>query len=343
MKKNKFSFSISIVVLFLVGIIIFNMFTYTTKENQYAVVKQFGKIVSTNDSAGLRVKLPFIQNVTYISKATRLYDINPSEIITSDKKSMILDAYVLWHVTDAKLFTSTLNASTKTAESRLDVIVFNAIKTTVSSMTQDEIINSRNGSTKINTIDVELEDLEINNYEEIEDSAEDVDIISISNRLLDCIGNQCDQYGIEITDIEIKILDLPDENKDAVYNRMITERNNIATAYTAQGQSAAQIIKNTTDAEVSVMISEAKANAEKVVAEGEAEYMRILADAYNDPNKADFYLYSLQLDSLKESLKGGNNTLIIDSSSPFASIFNGVPEDNTYASPSNLLDGITVD
>ena len=311
-----------LILLFIVSLVV-GMFTYTTKENQFSVVKQFGKIIEINDTPGLRLKVPFLHNITSISKATKLYDLNQSEVITSDKKTMIIDAYVLWNVTDAKLYTSTLNASDKTAQGRLDVIVFNAVKTTVSSMTQDEVIKSRKGGKELTTIEVELDDLEINDYA-LDDEKEDVKTISISDRLLDCIGNQCDQYGVQITDIEIKILDLPEENKNAVYERMITERNNIATAYTAQGQSEAQIIKNTTDAEVSVMLSEAEAEAEKVIAEGEAEYMRILTEAYNDPEKADFYMYSLQLDSLEETLTGDGNTLIIDKNSPFANIFNGV-------------------
>ena len=104
---------------------------------------------------------------------------------------------------------------------------------------------------------------------------------------------------------------------------MITERNNIAAAYTAQGQSEAQVIKNTTDKEVSVMLSEAKATADKTVAEGEAKYMKILSDAYNDEKKADFYLYSLSLDSAKNSLKSGQTTLFLDKNSPIAKIFGG--------------------
>ena len=106
---------------------------------------------------------------------------------------------------------------------------------------------------------------------------------------------------------------------------MITKRKNIATAYTAQGKAKAQVIRNTTDKEVSVTLSEAKANAEKLIAEGEAEYMKILADAYNAEEKADFYLFTLQLDSLEKSIEESkNNVLIIDKNSPFASIFNGI-------------------
>lgn len=324
-EKRRIPFVGVLVLIIVVITMAFNSLAYVTAENQYSVVKQFGKITAINDTAGLRMKAPIVQSVNYITKATRLYDMPASEVITSDKKAMIIDAFVLWKVTDAKTYTSALNASDVTAQGRLDVIVFNAIKTTVSSMTQDEVIASRNGSTKIEAVDVAFEDVDINNLEEEEEKVPEVKSISISDRLLECIGNQCDQYGIQISDVEIKVLDLPEENKAAVYNRMITERNNIATAYTAQGQSAAQMIRNTTDKEVAVMISEAEADAERIVAEGEAEYMKILADAYNDKDKADFYLYTLQLDSLKKSFAGsGQKTLIIDSNSPFANIFNGV-------------------
>lgn len=323
-KKKKLS--LCILGIIIVISILFNSFAYITNEDEYSVVKQFGKIVTINDSAGLRTKTPFVQSVSYISKATRLYDLNASEVITSDKKTMIIDAFVLWKITDAKIFTSTLNAYDSTAQARLDVIVFNAIKTTVSSMTQEEVIASRNGTSEIETIEVALDDVNLQNYT-TDDEEQDIKAIAISDKLMECIGNQCDQYGIEVVDIEIKLLDLPDENKEAVYNRMITERNNIATAYTAQGQSEAQKIRNNTDKEVSVMISEAKASSEKTIAEGEAAYMKILADAYNDPDKADFYLYTLQLDSLKKSLNGKkDNVLIIDSNSPFASVFNGIQE-----------------
>ena len=320
MKKGKI---IAIIFILLAVILVGSECMYTTQENEYTVVKQFGKIIATNDTAGLRFKLPFIQSVSSVTKATQVYDLPESEAITSDKKTMIVNAYVLWEVTDAKLYTSSLNASSTTAQGRIDVIVYNAIKTTISSMTQEELIASRDTAVAIDATDSELDDIEINDMVEDENNT-DVDVIIISDRLRNCVGNQCDQYGIRIKDIKIKVLDLPDENKEAVYTRMITERNNIAAAYAAQGQSAAQIIKNTTDAEVAVMLSEASAKADAIVAEGEAEYMRILAEAYNDPDKADFYLYTLQLDALEESVTNGNTTLFLDSDSPIAQIFEGI-------------------
>ena len=233
-----------IVIAVIAVLIVLSGSFYTTMENEYSVVKQFGKIVRTNDTAGLRVKLPFAQSVNYVPKALQVYDLPQSEVITSDKKTMIVDAYVLWNVTDAKAYTQTLNASASTAQGRIDVIVYNAIKTTISSMTQEELIASRDSSMKIETTaddpdDIEIKDIESQELDEdgnvIKSSDKEVEVIVISDLLEKCIGDQCDQYGINISDVKIKVLDLPDENKDAVYNRMITERNNIAASYKAQG------------------------------------------------------------------------------------------------------------
>ena len=331
MKKGK---TITIVVVLLLAFMVLSECFYTTQENEYSVVKQFGKIMTTNSSAGLRFKMPFVQTVSYVPKARQIYDLPSSEVITSDKKTMLVDAYVLWNVTDAKTYTQSLNASSSTAQGRIDVIVYNAIKTTISSMTQEELIASRDTAVKIEASEAEMDDIAINDIEssqtdeegniiENAKASEDTKVIVISDVLLKTIGNQCDQYGIKISDVKIKVLDLPDENKEAVYTRMITERNNIAAAYKAQGESEAQIIRNTTDAEVSVMLSEARAKADATIAEGEAEYMKILSEAYNDEDKADFYLYSLQLDTIKESVTKGNTTIFLDKNSPVAEIFQG--------------------
>lgn len=230
MKKGKAALTIIIVLLILVAA----SSMYTTKENEYSVVKQFGRIVATTDQAGLHFKIPFIQTVSSVTKATQIYDLPASEVITSDKKTMIVDAYVLWKVTDAKTYTQTLNASPVTAQGRIDVIVYNAIKTTISSMSQEELIASRDTAINIEATEETLDDIEINDIESSvtdeegniidEEIPEDVEHIIISDLLLSCIGNQADQYGIVITEVKIKVLDLPDENKEAVYNRMITER-----------------------------------------------------------------------------------------------------------------------
>ena len=130
-------------------------------------------------------------------------------------------------------------------------------------------------------------------------------------------------YGIEVLAIETKRIDLPDENKAAVYERMISERGNIAASYEAQGNAEAKRIRNEADKTVDITISEANSQSEKLKAAGEAEYMRILSEVYDTPEEADFYEFMRALDMAQKALVGGNKTLVVSSDSPIAKIFSG--------------------
>lgn len=286
--KMKFGKTVGIGIVVVLLIVVFNS-AFVIKENQYGIVKQFGKIERVIANPGLNFKLPVIQEVDTVSKELLLYDIAKSDVITKDKKSMIVDSFVLWRITDPKIFAQTLNTSTTNAEGRIDVAVYNAIKSVISSMTQSDIIAARGQ---------ELTDLIMGN-----------------------VSSSIDQYGIQISTVEIKLLDLPEDNKDAVFERMISERENIAATYTAEGNAEAQMIRNTTDKEATLLISEAEKQAEILKAEGEAEYMRIMSEAYQDEQKADFYSFTRSLDALKNSIKGDNKTIILDKNSPIAQIF----------------------
>ena len=262
-----------------------------TKENEYSLIRQFGRVDHVVSTAGISFKIPFIQSVDTLPRQTLLYDLSPSDVITSDKKTMICDSYILWHITDPLKFAQTLNSSIANAESRLDAIVYNSTKNVISSTSQDDVISGRHGA--------------------------------LSQAVIDNIGDSLEQYGIEILSFETKKLDLPSDNKAAVYERMISERDNIAATYTAEGSSEAQIIRNSTDMEVTVMLSEAQKEAEILIAEGEAEYMRILSEAYADESRQDFYSFVRSLDALKISMRGGNKTVILSPDSPIAQIFYG--------------------
>jgi membrane protease subunit HflC len=151
------------------------------------------------------------------------------------------------------------------------------------------------------------------------------DIISgrdtLSEQIFMNLGGALDAYGLEMVAIETKHLDLPDDNKNAVYDRMISERNNIAAQYTAEGDEEARMIRNETDKTVNILISNATAQAAEMIAEGERQYMEILAQAYRDADKADFYSFARALDAAKVSLKKGGNTLILGADSPITQIF----------------------
>ena len=311
-----------VIVLLLIGIIVLANSMVITRQNQFKLIRQFGRVDRVVTDAGLSFKIPFVESVDVIPKELLLYDIAASDVITSDKKTMIVDSYVLWHVTDPLKFAQTLSCSVNNAEGRIDAIVYNAMKNTISNMKQDEVIRSRDGKMTV-TVD-EPEEAVTNNDMEISTEKEDViEITSLTEEIMSQINHVEGQYGIEIVTVEVKKLDLPDDNKQAVYTRMISERENIAAQYTAEGKSEAKIIENTTDKEVSIMLSDAQAKAEATIAEGEAEYMRILSDAYSDPEKTDFYSFVRALDALKESISGDNKTVILSDDSPIAQIFNG--------------------
>ena len=260
-----------------------------TRENEYSLVRQFGKIDHVVSEAGISFKIPFIQSVDTLPKEILLYDLPSSDVITSDKKTMICDSYILWYIADPLKFAQTLNSSITNAEGRLDAIVYNSTKNVISSTTQDDVISGRDGE--------------------------------LSAAIMANIGSSLDQYGIKLLSFETKKLDRPGDNKAAVYERMISERDNIAATYTAEGSSEAQIIRNTTDKEVTVLLSEAEKDAEILIAEGEAEYMRILSEAYRDESKQEFYSFVRSLDALKASLTGKNKTVILSPDSPIAQIF----------------------
>lgn len=306
----------------IIAVIILANGMVVTKQDQFKLVRQFGRVQRVVTEPGLSFKIPFIESVDVIPKELLLYDIAASDVITSDKKTMIVDSYVLWHVTDPLKFAQTLSCSVSNAEGRIDAIVYNAMKNTISNMKQDEVIRSRDGKMTITVDDAETE-VTGNDMEISSETEEVIEIKSLTEEIMEQIDHVEDQYGIEIVTVEVKKLDLPDDNKQAVYTRMISERENIAAQYTAEGKSEAKIIENTTDKEVSIMLSDAQAKAEATIAEGEAEYMRILSDAYSDPEKTDFYSFVRALDALEESMTGDNKTVILSDDSPIAQIFNG--------------------
>ena len=289
MKKT----SIFLIVLALAAVILAGS-VFTVAENEYACTVRFSKIIDTTSESGLHFKVPFLDTVKYFSKATQLYDIPPSEVLTSDKQNMTVDCYILWSISDPKLFYQTLG-STSVAEQRLDALTYNELKTVMGTLAQSDIINMEDGA-KRNDI-----------YGNI---ASDVNSLAKT-------------YGIRVEDVKIKQFDLPESNLNAVYGRMISERNQMAEKYTADGNYEASIIRNDVDRQVNIMVSDAQAEAAKREAEGEQEYMRLLAEAYDSKDKQEFYEFTLALDALKASLDGDSKTVILDANSDLAKILMG--------------------
>jgi len=270
---------------------------YVVQENQYGCVFRFSEIVSTTGTPGLHFKIPFIDSVQYFTKATMIYDIPPSEVLTSDKQNMTVDCYILWRIQDPQKFYRGLGSNAK-AEERLNAMTYSALKTAMGTLAQADIINMNDGAER-NEV-----------YESI---AAKVDAQAKEKN-----------YGIHVEDVKIKQFDLPDSNLNAVYQRMISERDQMAAKHTADGDQEAKKVRNEVDKEVGITISNAEAEAAKLVAEGEAEYMRLLAAAYDTEDKQEFYRFTLALDALKASLNGDEKTIILDEDSELGKILKGV-------------------
>ncbi|MBH1941468.1 protease modulator HflC [Mobilitalea sibirica] len=288
-KKARNISGVIVLLLVIAGVIVLSSSIVITKENEYTLIKQFGKIDRVIDSAGLSFKTPFIEETQVLPKQVQFYDMLESDVITMDKKTMVADNYVLWKIEKPILFAQTLNSSVVLAETRIDTTVYNSMKNVISSMDQADVISGRDGT--------------------------------LSAAIMKNIGDTMQQYGINLISVETKRLDLPSDNKTAVFERMISERDQMAATFTAEGESEAQIIRNKTDKEIAISISDAETQSARIVAEGEAEYMRILSAAYSDPTRSDFYTFIRSLDAARASLSGKDKTLILSADSPIAQIF----------------------
>ena len=290
-KMNKIlKIGVPVVIVLLIVSIMGGCFVIT-HQNEFTIVRQFGAVVRVIDKAGLHLKVPFLQSTGTLPKTEMLYDLAVSDVITSDKKSMVADSFVLWRISDPLKFIQSLSGNIGNAEYRIDTVVYNSLKTVISSMKQEDVISGRDGL--------------------------------LAQKIMDNVGSTFEKYGITVLAIETKRIDLPDENKSAVYERMISERGNIAASFAAEGDAEAKQIRNEADKSVQITLSEANAKAEKLKAEGEAEYMRILSEAYNTPEEADFYEFMRALDMAEKALTGGNKTLVVSSDSPIAKVFAG--------------------
>lgn len=288
-KKGKIAGSLAVVIIVAALIVLLNS-VYVVQPNKYGIVRQFGAVVDVKSEPGLYLKAPFVQEYSTLPKTVLLYDVPVSDMISADKTSLIADCFVIWEIDDPRLFIETLSGNLSTAEGRIDANVYNAMKTVMSSMTLEEIVSGRDGE--------------------------------LVSAIMNNLGDSFEKYGIHIIAVETKKIDLPDDNKSAVYTRMISERNNIAASYLAEGEAKAKEIRNEADKKVTIQLAEANAKGEILKAEGDAEYMRILSEVYDSEEEAEFYSFMIGLDAMEASMTGEEKTIVLDPSSPIAQLFN---------------------
>ncbi|MCP2035155.1 membrane protease subunit HflC [Planomicrobium sp. HSC-17F08] len=278
------------VALFALIVILTNV--YVVKENEYRVVRQFGEVVAIQDEPGIRMKVPFIQSVTTLPKYQMTYDVSEAEINTKDKKRIIIDNYAVWQVVNPiDLITNAV--SIVNAESRMEEFIYSVVRTELGQLNYDEIINDENSS---------------------RGSLND-NVTARVNELL-----EKDQYGIKVVDVRMKRTDLPEENEQSVYTRMISERDSTAQDYLSQGDAKKREIEAQADREAQEVIATARKEAALIQAEGESEAAKIYNQSFSkDP---EFYGLYRSLSSYTKTI-GEDTVIILPSDSPYAQILSG--------------------
>lgn len=294
-------------------VVIFNSF-FILNENESAIVKRFGHIeavyvktdaekvkestdkfaqnlsgAKVHEGAGLKLKMPFIDNVIKYNNRLLTYNTAPRQVITSDKKKLLFDNNAQWLIKNPLLFDITMG-SVASAETRIDDIIYSSMREKVGKNPSSSIISDK--------------ELGLNMLSDLKEEVN----ISLA------------PYGVEVYDVRIKRTDVPEENHQSIYNNMITERNRMAAQYRSEGEEQSIKIRSETDKTVSIILSEAKAKAEKIKGEGDAEAAKIYNDAYG--SNPEFYRFYSTLEAYKNTLKD-KVTLVLPSDSDFAKYLTG--------------------
>lgn len=264
-----------LIVLIVVILILANMSLFIVDETKQAIVLQLGKPIRTIKEPGLNWKLPFIQNVLFFEDRLLVYDAAPTEIITRDKKTLIVDNYARWKIIDPLKFLQTVR-DLNGAQARLDDIIYSELRVDLGLFDMSEIVSEKREG--------------------------------IMKRVTEISNEKASIYGIEIVDVRIKRVDLPPENEKFIFERMRAERERIAMQYRAEGQEESAKIIAETEREKTVILAEAYKTTQVLKGEGEAESIKIYAESFNqDP---EFYKFYRTLEAYRLTFKDKTTVLL---------------------------------
>jgi membrane protease subunit HflC len=276
------------ILLPIIGVLAFISYTtmFTVNEIQQAIILQFGDPKRVIQKAGLNFKIPFVQNVVLLDKRILNLDAPSEEIIASDQKRLIVDAFARFKIKDPlKFYISVGNE--RVARSRLSTIINSRIRGVLGNEELATLVSKERGR--------------------------------LMDKITQDVNAEASKLGIEIIDVRIKRADLPQQNSEAIYRRMQTERLREAKEFRAEGAEIAQTVRSTADKKVTIILAEANKKSEILKGEGDGKRNKIFADAFGkDPNFFSFYR---AMQSYEKSLIGGETSLILSPDSEFFRFF----------------------
>ena len=278
---------VALILLFVAAIVAYSSF-FAVQQTEQALVVRLGKPVDVATEPGLHVKAPFIDTVIPIDR--RILDLeNPSqEVIASDQKRLVVDAFARYRIKDALRFYQSVG-SIQAANLQLTTLLNAALRRVLGEVTFIQVVRDEREA--------------------------------LMGRIRDQLDHEADGYGIQVVDVRIRRADLPEQNSQAVYQRMQTERQREAAEFRAQGGQKAQEIRANADREATVIVAEANSKAEQIRGEGDAERNRLFAEAYTkDP---DFFAFYRSMTAYETGLKGADTRFLLKPESDFFRFFGG--------------------
>ncbi len=260
---------------------------YTVDERERAIVFQFGRIIKTDNEAGLKFKMPFVQSVRKFDGRIQTMDAAAESYLTIEKKNLDVDSFVKWRIRDVAKYYVTVSGSKRNAESRLAQRVNDSLRREFSKRTVQRVISG--------------------------DRAEIMDVVR------EAVNEEASQIGIEVVDLRLKRVDLDKEISESVYGRMEAERSRVATELRAQGEEAAERIRADADRQAQILLANAQRDGEKLRGDGDAQATKIYAKAFN--RDREFYRLYRSLNAYKDSFDSKSDILVIEPDSEFFKYF----------------------
>ena len=260
---------------------------FIVREGERAVLLQFGRVVRSDFAPGLHLKAPFWQNVRKFERRIVTLDKEPQRYLTSEKKDVLVDFFVKWKIKDVSRFYTASSGDERLAESRLDSTSRNALGKEIVKRTLQEVVGDQRSTLMLD--------------------------------LRKSIDEAVAELGIEVVDVRVMRIDLPDEVSQKVFDRMTSERKSVANRLRSQGTEAAEKIRATAEKDAQIAIAEAQRDAQSLRGAGDADSAKIYADAYNrDP---EFYAFWRSLEAYRASFAEPGSVLVLDPKSEFFQYF----------------------
>ena len=279
-----------ILVVIILLLVVLSLSTFTVDQREHALVFRLGEIVSIKQEPGLYLKAPLVDNVKFFDKRILTYDSsNPDRFITSEKKNVLVDSYIKWRIIDPAKYYVSVNGDERQAERRLNQTVNDGLRAEFGKRTILEVI-----------------------------SGERSEIMDILRERAD---RDSRQIGVEILDVRLRRVDLPQEVSESVYQRMDAERKSVANQLRSEGFAESEKIRADAEKQRDIIITGAYKDAQKIKGQGDAKASRIYADAFSK-NK-EFYDFYRSLEAYRKSFSGKDDIMVLDASSDFFKYLRG--------------------